>query len=507
MKRLIEVVICSALACSPTVLSAQGARTASGIPHCSPAAFLLFEQGKLAAVDWVEYTNTQVHTRSILTQSRVIDATIDLRADGTASHVSVVLTNAGGDPGKPINRDLQGGATYLSDMIVSSLEQAVARARVLDLPIAHVAATSLYRDSLTDVLARRIDTVDWVVTFRDKTYQVLTDENGCMQAATMPEYGIVIERRTGFSPSRYPLWPPYSGPPDGAYTASEAKIATPEGQTLAGTLSSPRANGRVPAAILITGLGPAERNGGAPPWMPLRDIADAITRQGMAVLRVDDRGIGESTGNHAPSTTFDEAADVRTEITWLRSQPGIDPRRIVLVGYSEGSTIASMIAADDPQIAGIVSLDGSGVPGPQLAREQIEQAVMHDASIAAQDRAKEIEKQLNDPLTPRERVFLTIDPLVYASRVRCPALVLQGGSDITVPARSAEKIASAIRGNGNADVTVRIVPAVSHSLLPDPIGAMSGWVYLPAFETSPEVLDTIKKWLAERFSVGSKRTP
>jgi uncharacterized protein len=65
------------------------------------------------------------------------------------------------------------------------------------------------------------------------------------------------------------------------------------------------------------------------------------------VLRVDDRGVGKSTGDHAPSTTFDEAADVRTEVAWLRAHPRIDPRRVALVGYSEGGLIAPMVAAGD----------------------------------------------------------------------------------------------------------------------------------------------------------------
>jgi pimeloyl-ACP methyl ester carboxylesterase len=106
----------------------------------------------------------------------------------------------------------------------------------------------------------------------------------------------------------------------------------------------------------------------------------------------------------------------------------------------------------------IVSLDGSGVSGAQLAREQTEQNVLHDPSIPAGDREKEVEKELAEPLTPRERVFITIDPLMYAGRVHCPALILHGGSDITVPIRSAEKIANAIRSNGNSDVTARSFP-------------------------------------------------
>ncbi len=508
MRRTASFVVLLILLHSSTRMRAQdthpAAEPVSGIPHCSPGAFLILEQGTLAGVDWVEYHGAQVHTRTILMQSRVIDATIDLNPDGTASDSSVVLTNAGEKPQKPIKRNLEAGATYLSDMIVSSVEQAVARARVLNQPVSRVRTTSLYRDSPVDVLVQRIDATDWNVSFHNKTYRVLTDDRGCMLAATLPEYGIVIERRTNFFPAQYPLWPPYAAPPDGAYRASEAKIPTPQGLVLAGTLTRPRANGPAPGAVLITGLGPSERNGGSPPWMPLRDLADALTRAGVAVLRVDDRGIGASTGDHGPSTTYDEANDVEAEVAWLRSQPGIDPRRIVLVGYSEGGLIAAMIASKDPQIAAMVSLDGTGVPGTQLAREQVEQAVLHDPSIPAVDREKRVEKELAEPMTPRERVFLTIDPLAYAARVHCPALILQGGSDITVPVRSAEKLATAMRSNGNREVTVQIFPGVSHSLLPDPVGAMSGWLYLPAFQTSPPLLEVMTNWVTARLGMGGK---
>jgi uncharacterized protein len=102
----------------------------------------------------------------------------------------------------------------------------------------------------------------------------------------------------------------------------------------------------------------------------------------------------------------------------------------------------------------------------------------------------------------RERVFLTIDPLLYASRVHCPALILQGGSDITVPIRSAEKLATAMRASGNRDVTVRIIPGVSHSLLPHPLGPGSGWVYLPTFVTAPQVLETITDWASHLIRDG-----
>jgi len=490
--------VLNALAAAALLLAARPAAAQA----CAPAAFLLLEQGKLAAVDWVEHRAGQVRTRTILTQSLSVDATFDLRPDQTAARSSVILTNAGRPPAAPIARDIAPGAIVWSDFIVSSIEMAVARARVLDRPVSQVAATSPYRDAPTEVRVERLDPTDWIVAYRDKRFRVLTDDAGCLLAATLPEYGVVIERRTGFAPARYPLWPLYDAPPDKAYRAEQVIIPAPQGHSLAGTLTLPKRRGPVPVAVLLTGLGASERNGGSPPWMPLRDIADALTRAGIAVLRVDDRGVGKSTGDHKPSTTFDEADDVRTEVAWLRRHPGIDPKRIALVGYSEGGLIAPMVAAGDPRIAAIVTLAGPGVPGPELAREQIAAIVEHDPSIAPADRAREVEKQLADPLTPREQSFLSIDPLRVARGVRVPALILQGGSDITVPIRSAERLAAALREGGDRDVTVRIVPGVSHALLPDPVGASARWLYLPAFETSPELLDILTTWARARLVVG-----
>jgi hypothetical protein len=105
--------------------------TANPAP-CSPGVFLVLESGKLAGVDWVDYRANQVHTRTVLTQSRVVDATIDLRPDQTAADSSVVLSIAGEEAEKPKTRNLGEGAIYWSDFIASSVEQAVARGSRLE---------------------------------------------------------------------------------------------------------------------------------------------------------------------------------------------------------------------------------------------------------------------------------------------------------------------------------------------------------------------------------------
>lgn len=488
---------------APYVLALAAASTP--LPARPPAVFLTYESGVLVAVDWEERRPGQLHTRSVMTQSMVIDATIQLRDDETAIRSTAALTMAGEKPGAPVERAPGEETIFWSDMVPSSVEQAVLRARRLDRPVVRVPAASMFFPTRGEVVVERVDSTDWVVSYHNKRYQVLTDGTGNLLAASIPEYGVTIERRPGFRPEDYPLWAPNEAPPDRAYRAEEVRIPAPQGHVLAGTLTLPPGRGPFPAAVLITGLSPHERNNGSPPWMPLRDLADALTRAGIAALRVDDRGVGQSTGDHAPSTTFDEAEDVRTEVAWLRARPGIDARRIALAGYSEGGLIAPMVAAEDSSIACIVTFAGPGVPGPEVARYQIEAAVVRDSTIAPAAREAEIQKQLAEPLSPREKSYLGIDPLSYARRVRCPALILQGASDLHVPLRSAERLASAMREGGNRDVTVRLFPGVSHSLLPDPGGLNSGWPMLPAFRTSPAMLETMAAWASARLGARAGR--
>jgi alpha-beta hydrolase superfamily lysophospholipase len=368
-----------------------------------------------------------------------------------------------------------------------------------------IPATSLYRDTHAFVTVERIDATDWRLSSGGKRYDVLTDAEGRMLSATLPDYGVTIERRIGFMPAAYPPWPAYAPPPDGAYRADSVRIAAPEGHSLAATLTVPKRAGPFAAAVLVTGISPHERNQGDPPFMPFRNLADALTRAGIAVLRVDDRGVGASSGDRASSTTFDEVNDVHTEIAWLRAHRDIDRRRILVMGLSEGGLIAPMVAATDSALAGIVTLAGPGVSGDEVARYQIVAAVMADSTIAPSARAAEIQKQLSDSLNARERSYMSIDPLAWARRVRCPALIVHGGSDLHVPPRSAERLAWAMRSNGNRDVTVRVFPGLSHTLLPDPLGLATGWAALPGFMTSPELLRAVADWATAHTAAAGSR--
>src|SRR5687768_14137294 len=139
--------------------------------------------------------------------------------------------------------------------------------------------------------------------------------------------------------------PDYSAPADAPYIAEDVVVKTPAGHTLAGTLTLPKVASRkqpVSAIVTITGSGPQDRdeNIGLQGFRPFRQLADALARQGIAVLRMDDRGTGSSGGTFKGSTSADFAEDVRAGLAYLRTRPEIRADRLAVLGHSEGALIA-----------------------------------------------------------------------------------------------------------------------------------------------------------------------
>src|SRR5262252_6974298 len=139
-----------------------------------------------------------------------------------------------------------------------------------------------------------------------------------------------------------------------------------DGVRLAGALTFPRGKGPFPAVLLITGSGPQDRNESLFGHKPFLVLADYLTRQGIAVLRVDDRGVGGSTGSAPNSTTENFAADVMAGIEFLKTRKEIDPKQIGLIGHSEGGLIAPMVASQNGDVAFIVLMAGAGLTGEEI---------------------------------------------------------------------------------------------------------------------------------------------
>jgi hypothetical protein len=152
------------------------------------------------------------------------------------------------------------------------------------------------------------------------------------------------------------------------YAEEEVRVENHQaGVTLAGTLTLPAGTGPHPAVILITGSGPQNRDEEVFGHQPFLVLADHLTRRGMAVLRCDDRGTGESTGDFSTSTSRDFATDITSAVAYLKTRQEVDPGNIGLIGHSEGALVATLVAARSNDIAHLVLLAGIGIPGSEFS--------------------------------------------------------------------------------------------------------------------------------------------
>jgi uncharacterized protein len=336
------------------------------------------------------------------------------------------------------------------------------------------------------------------------------DGDGHIDGGTIPSQGLRIVHApegAGAAAAMSVPKPDYSAPPDAPYTSEDVRVPTPGGFTLAGTLTLPRgATAPVPAVVTITGSGQEDRDEAIPMvrgYRPFRQVADTLGRNGIAVLRLDDRGYGESGGDATRATSADFADDVRAALAWLRARPEIDGRRLALVGHSEGGLIAPMVAARDTALRAIVLMAGPSQSGRRIIDYQLRYSIDHSprASAAARDSAYRRIPATIDSLaaTPWMAFFLDYDPLTAARKVRTPTLILQGATDRQVTVAQAEELGAAIRSGGNRDVTVRIFPATNHLFAVDPDGSPAGYASLPHPAVRPEVLAEIVVWLRARL--------
>lgn len=284
--------------------------------------------------------------------------------------------------------------------------------------------------------------------------------------------------------------------------------------SLAGTLSIPKEGGKpFPAALIISGSGSQDRDGNPGTLSLYKLIAEKLSAGGIAVLRHDDRGAGKSAMPKTPTSYRDLVNDSKSAVEYLRSRSEIDPDRIVLIGHSEGGTTAAIIASEDPKIAAITLLAGAILANfEQLLLEQTIYQQALERPINPQDREKfpQIVRWLMtqiaeakagrpdaSPTDLREylRQHMALDQAETFKRIRCPVLILQGERDALVLAHHAVEAARALADAGNKHVSLRIFPNLSHIFAPSPLDP--GVAAEKKNEISPEVLETIRKWIAE----------
>lgn len=332
-----------------------------------------------------------------------------------------------------------------------------------------------------------------------------------------------------FSREEVALRRPQEPKPKYPYGIEEVKFRNEAaGITLAGTLTLPWVGEKpYPAVVLVSGSGPQDRDETVAGHRPFWIIADYLTQNGIAVLRYDDRGVGESEGNYAAATLGDFAGDASAALAYLRSRPEIAAGEVGLIGHSEGGMIGLMLAAEK-QTGFIVTLAGPGVDGKSLLDMQ-RSALMRtsgasDAYIDAYNRkmneasdlaiALDDKQELRDSLTklfagtpfessieaavaqfssPELRSLLAFDPAAYYPRITCPVLALNGEKDLQVPAGpNLEAIHRGLTHNPN--LSIRSYPALNHLFQSAVTGLPTEYAHIE--ETfNREALRDIVEWI------------
>lgn len=319
------------------------------------------------------------------------------------------------------------------------------------------------------------------------------------------------------------------------YREQQVRFKNPNGgPELAGTLTIPSNKGPFPAVVLVSGSGPQDRDESILGHHPFRVLADYLTRRGIAVLRYDDRGVGQSGGMFATATTADFLADAQAALVFLRTQTGVQPKRVGMIGHSEGGTIALLAGAEAQPPAFIVSLAGMGVGGQELLlRQQADVLRASGLDTATTNRMRRTQQAVltviqntpdNPPAiarivpllkqaspgapesalttmatqmtSPWYRYFLGLNPGPALARVKVPVLALNGTKDVQVAADlNLTAIQSGLKAANNRDVTIQQLDGLNHLFQTATTGLPSEYGQLS--ETfSPSALQIIGNWLA-----------
>lgn len=319
------------------------------------------------------------------------------------------------------------------------------------------------------------------------------------------------------------------------------------GIKIAGTLSLPAGDGPFPAVLLLTGSGAQDRNESIMGHKPFWVIADYLARRGVAVLRVDDRGVGGTGGNLIECTTADLADDALAGVEFLKTRKEVDAKRIGLVGHSEGGIVAPLAATKSPDVAFVVLLAGTGVPGEEIlymqggliakamgaTDEEISEQISGQKEIYAilksekslEEKRSEVAAVLRkrvEALSEEERKslgnvdahvmmqtmqvankwfihFVSYDPRPALRKLRVPVMVLNGELDLQVPAsQNLPEIHKCLEEGGNSDYTIIKFPGLNHLFQSAKTGSPAE--YGTITETiSPHVLGAIGDWIVRKF--------
>ncbi len=316
-------------------------------------------------------------------------------------------------------------------------------------------------------------------------------------------------------------------------------LASSPGVELAGELRVPPGEGPFPAAVLLTVAGPNDRDQSVGPHRGFAELADRLAEAGIASLRWDDRGVGESTGEYFQATYDDLAADALAAIDYLSERPEVASGRIGVIGNSEGGAIGPLAASRSDRVAFVVLLAGPGIEGHETIRGQLERAIqlqripketarqlrelyarfLEIQSVPTPDAAvraamveflagggqglfppyafvpREVEPLADFLLSPWYRSQLAYDPAPVFREVRVPVLALVGDKDAVLPEmphlESLRRLLAERR-----DATLAVLPDVNHLFQTALTGSPLEYATLEeAFSTA--VASRIARWILD----------
>lgn len=309
---------------------------------------------------------------------------------------------------------------------------------------------------------------------------------------------------------------------------------------LAGTLTIPSNSKVSKIVILITGSGPQNRNEEVLNHRPFLVWSDWLTRNGIAVLRYDDRGVGKSTGKFSTATTFDFADDVEAAVSFIRSRQDLNKLSIGLIGHSEGGLIATIVASSNKDIKFIVLLAGPGIPLYQLSLQQsadishtagaselaVNQAlslnrryfklIIEGSSLSKEQLKNQVDTMLYHEmlsqhwdeakfngwkqryellLTPWLRSYANINPADYFSKIKCPVLALNGTKDIAVNWQvNLTGISKALDQGGNKQYKVVPLDGLNHLFQKANTGSETEYAQISE-SVNPITLTIVSHWI------------
>jgi uncharacterized protein len=356
--------------------------------------------------------------------------------------------------------------------------------------------------------------------------------------------GMVMDCEVTLSDAPYAVNRPQHPEPPFPYIVHDVTFSNPEANiTLAGTLTVPEGEGPFPAAVLIAGSGPHDRDETIVGHKPFLVLSDHLTRNNIAVLRYDKRGIGDSEGNYMSATSDDFASDAQSALTYLKIQEFINPNLAGLIGHSEGGLVAPMVAAKHSDLVDfVVLLAAPGVPGHELLLLQSEKILEFSGeseesiqnslklqlelyrTVLEESNPDKAAKRIEDAIhrvyadlddddksgsmteeqliktsmafnTPWFRYFLRFNPQTVLQNTLCPVLAIWGSQDIQViPEQNLPPVARALANAGNPDVTLRVFPDLNHLFQTAKTGNITEYAQIE--ETfSPKALNVISEWI------------